>query len=98
MKDNSEPFYVGQYVRIREWNDMANEFEERDGTIKCRYTFLPEMRFLCGRTARITAMHNNSNRKIDLEDWNNSNGTGSYFFSTDMICPIEWGDVLLTVL
>lgn len=40
---------VGDLVRIREWDDMAAEFDfDDDENIDCNATFIKEMKSLCG--------------------------------------------------
>lgn len=48
-------FSVGDRVRIRQWDDMANEFGVNPrGSILCKFIFLDSMKFLCGREFIIT--------------------------------------------
>ena len=47
--------YVGQRVRIRDWDDMEKEFgSDGLGDIRCPATFTKHMKYLCGKTATIT--------------------------------------------
>lgn len=51
-------FTVGQKVRVRQWNDMAEEFGLNDyGYIDCPYEFIPMMEPLCGRVFTISYIH-----------------------------------------
>lgn len=45
-------FYPGDVCRIREWDDMAEEFGEDEelNEILCEFTFTDAMRYLCGKT------------------------------------------------
>ena len=84
MKNN---FKVGQKVRIRAWEDMEKEF----GTtycneIKCKFTFVHEMKHLCGRIATITNIDKDKQVGLDFED---KSGKICWAYSTDMIEPIN---------
>lgn len=73
-------YKVGDVVRIREWDDMENEFGlDDDGAIKCSGSFVISMKEFCGREGTIYDF-NGSYYKIvfDCEEksWN---------FSDDMI-------------
>lgn len=50
-------FHVGDVVRIRDWDDMAQEYGVRpDGLIDCpEYVFNPAMREHCGKQFTITS-------------------------------------------
>lgn len=41
-------FEVGDVCRIRQWDDMAEEFGVFDGEIECEFSFIEAMRCLCG--------------------------------------------------
>lgn len=43
-----EEIRVGDRLRIREWDDMADEFGIRNGEIQCDATFVQGMKRLCG--------------------------------------------------
>lgn len=45
---------VGDIVRIRKWDDMANDFDVIDGNIECEFSFINDMRKLCGLEFEIT--------------------------------------------
>lgn len=40
--------YVGQLVRIRDWDDMEKEFGCYEGNIQCMSCFIKSMKCLCG--------------------------------------------------
>lgn len=42
-------FNVGDRVRIRQWEDMAEEFGTDGDDIYCEATFVDGMRYLCGK-------------------------------------------------
>ncbi len=46
---------IGDWVRIRTWNDMETEFRlDVNGNIMCRSVFVKNMRYLEGREFQIT--------------------------------------------
>lgn len=53
-------FKVGDRVRIRQWDDMANEFGVNGifDFIQVSKHFTPRMKFLCGKECIITAKYN----------------------------------------
>lgn len=52
-------FQVGDIVRIREWDDMEDEFGvDFSGAIKCNGVFTPSMRYLCGLELQIASIDN----------------------------------------
>lgn len=83
-------FKVGQPIQIRDWNEMAEEFDVKDKSgmtiIYCRSHFTSDMFHLCGAKAVIT---NISGMSINLEFDANVKGETDWFFSFDMIKPIK---------
>lgn len=52
---SNDKFYIGQEVRIRDWDDMAQEFGvDSRGVIRCTFHFTPSMKVLCGMSFVIT--------------------------------------------
>lgn len=53
-------FQVGDLVRVREWDDMEEQYGRRewDGAIKTRYPFFNGLRRFCGKEFRITCIDN----------------------------------------
>lgn len=46
-------YQVGDVLRVRQWDDMANEFGYTNpchDEIKCLDIFVEEMKYLCGKT------------------------------------------------
>lgn len=41
-------FNAGDRVRVRQWEDMAEEFGMNGDNIDCDATFVDDMRYLCG--------------------------------------------------
>lgn len=80
-------FNVGDYVRIRQWGNMAKEFAVSSiGAILTPYGFTVDMRPLCGTYAEIVNLGLNGQVKLkffnckDLEDL-----TNTYSFDIGMI-------------
>lgn len=64
-------FQVGDVCRIRQWDDMAEEFGGgKDGwAIRCTGSFPKEMRYLCGQRFTIRDINGVSHRSVEgLED------------------------------
>lgn len=93
LAEPSEPvkeepkFKVGELVRIRQWNDMEEEFGiNREGTILTLHGFVVNMKPLCGKYAEIVGLGENGEVSLrffnckGLEDL-----TEFYLFDTDMI-------------
>ena len=85
--NNCKKFNVGNIVKIRSWEDMAEEFGTNSpGTINTRDGFLREMKPLCGKYAKIVRLDKNGEVKLKffnckgLEDL-----TEFYSFDIDMI-------------
>lgn len=78
-------FSVGDRIRFREWDDMAEEFGSHDGEIYCKFLFIRSMLHLCGTTATISSMHSRSG-EITLCDFE-IDGDTRFKFSVDMIEP-----------
>lgn len=54
-----QEFQVGDIVRIREWDDMADEFGViPNGAIRCNGIFTSNMRYLCGLELQIASIGN----------------------------------------
>ena len=72
---------VGDFVRIRQWKDMEDEFgtDSHSGDISCKFIFTKEMKSLCGKEFEIT--HITSSGRIDGHGF-------SYSISADMIEPV----------
>lgn len=75
-------FKIGDKVRIRNWEDMAEEFGTReDGHIPCNKTFTQGMKHLCGKEFEITELRAGGSVVSGLTD--------EYMISTDMIEPVS---------
>jgi hypothetical protein len=79
-------FKVGDRVRIRQWDDMENEFGlDFGGDIECRFSFTSEMKHLCGMVADITSI---DGERVYL-DFGDYKGNTSFSYSTDMLERID---------
>lgn len=75
-------FKVGELVRIRQWDDMAEELGT-DGTyIPCLANFVKEMKPLCGKYAEIVRLNGNL---VELKFFNCGGLITCWTYSTDMI-------------
>ena len=91
MSYKPEDFYVGQRIRIRGWDDMAEEFGCKiNGSIQCRLSFTRDMEYLCGAEATITDLWDGGDNvcRVELNDWGNVD-PGGFVFSTHMIEPVD---------
>ena len=81
-------FTVGELVRIRQWDDMEEEFGTRmSGSINCRYTFTEDMKPLCGKYAEIRDVRDDG--KVSLRFFNCEKEEVCWAFHTDMIEKVE---------
>ena len=93
LAESSEPvkeepkFKVGELVRIRQWDDMEEEFGiNREGTILTLHGFVVNMKPLCGKYAEIVGLGEND--KVGLKFFNCKgleDLTEFYLFDTDML-------------
>lgn len=84
-----DDFYVGQRVRIREWDDMLDEFgEANNGSIPRRCHFVPEMRDLCGMEYTIKSVDGIPGES-KVGDVSFEESVPEFIFSTDMIEPAD---------
>ncbi len=79
-------FKVGDRVRVREWDDMAEEFDHTAARINCKFGFIDDMRQYCGKIATIKKIIHGDIFKLVFDD---ESSCSSYIFSTDMIEPAE---------
>ena len=56
MRD--EDIHIGDVLRIRQWDDMANEFGINEcGDIDCRYCFTTTMIHMCGKQFTVSNIY-----------------------------------------
>ena len=89
LAEPSEPvkekptFKVGELVRIRQYDDMAEEFGTyRWGAIMCQCHFTEGMKPLCGKYAEIVRLKGSP---VELKFFNCDGLNTSWEYSTDMI-------------
>ena len=68
-------------VKIREWDDMKEEFGLIHNTIECNGGFVPEMRTLCGKEVEIIF-----DDKV-LDEWKETYTGSEWVISQDMVEP-----------
>lgn len=84
---------VGEKVRIRQWDDMAEEFGFNAIGIPCASSFVNDMKYLCGKEFTVTDV--SDARRINKygDKYYLVRGcTTSYTISSDMIEPIDMVD------
>ena len=89
-------FCVGEEVVIRDWDDMAEEFNggDEDRDIQCRSSFTTKMRYLCGEHAVITSIYaiyaDDKTACVDVR-WLNESLTHprEWSITTDMIRKLD---------
>ena len=75
-------FKVGELVRIRQWDDMAEELGTDGTCIPCLANFVKEMKPLCGKYAEIVRLNGNL---VELKFFNCGGLSTCWTYSTDMI-------------
>ena len=90
LAEPSEPvkekptFKVGELVRIRQWDDMVEEFgTDGYGSVACNYRFLDAMKPLCGKYAEIVRLDKDG--RVGLKFFNCDDLNTGWAYSTDMI-------------
>ena len=90
LAEPSEPvkekpkFKVGELVRIRQWDDIVEEFgTDGYGSVACNYRFLDAMKPLCGKYAEITRLDKDG--RVGLKFFNCEDLNTGWAFHTDMI-------------
>ena len=82
-----EDIRVGDRVRFRQWDDMAEEFgfeDEEGNRIDCLLTFTDAMRFLCGMTFTVSEVDYSSERIFFEEEFPDGR---NWYISADMLEP-----------
>lgn len=94
LAEPSEPvkeepkFKVGELVRIRQWDDMVEEFGTRDtGSVNCRCFFTESMKPLCGKYAEIKDLRVDG--IVFLRFFNCEKEEKCWSYSTDMIEKVD---------
>ena len=83
-------FKVGDIVKVRDWDDMVEEFGlTPNRNIDCKFYFTEKMRHLCGQTAKISGI---SGAVLHLTDLS-GNCINSWTFSDDMLELVKVTDL-----
>lgn len=81
---------VGERVRIRQWDDMADEFGFDAAGIPCASFFVNDMKHLCGKEFTVTAVSNTGRKNRYGDEYCLVRGcTNAYTISSDMIEDID---------
>lgn len=62
-------FKVGDLVRIREYDDLLEEYGYEDGEIATRYGFIEEMKYMCGKEFVIEYIEEDGEVKGHNDTW-----------------------------
>lgn len=89
-------FHIGDVVRIREWDDMVEEFDtetDDDGNeyIACTFSFVSEMRKYCGQEYTIESIMGQEVFFVNHEELLQRDDIGGWTWniSVDMIEPYQ---------
>lgn len=81
---------VGEKVRIRQWDDMAEQYGFDDVSILCGASFVNEMKYLCGKEFTVTSVSKIGRKNRYGDEYCLVNGcTARYTISSDMIESID---------
>jgi len=81
---------VGEKVRIRQWDDMAEEFGFDAVGIPCASSFVKDMKYLCGKEFTVTAVSKIGRKNRYGDEYCLISGcTSRYTISSDMIESID---------
>lgn len=84
-------YEIGDIVRIREWDDMAEEYGVVGSVIQVTHSFTKDMKCLCGKSATIrTKNPGNDMYFLFSEEFPEFD---EYVFSEKMFVPDEENDV-----
>lgn len=103
MSYSKDDFYIGQRVRVRDWDNMGGEYGIIGDVIDTPYHCFPSgMRPLCGKTAEIFDighLEREGAYRVWLCNWEDNNrnpttlvemtGFDTWAFSTAMFIPLE---------
>jgi len=87
----SSDIKLGGVYRIRQWEDMAEEFGEEDDTIPCTGAFVRGMRYLCGQEVEI--LHKSKGfggfEVVGVKYLNSIHNSRDWTITPDMLEPCE---------
>lgn len=79
-----EDIKIGDRLRVREWEDMAEEFGYEGCDIACDLTFTQDMEYMCGMPFTVEAISSDMRRFFSEE------GIEEHWsISADMLEPLE---------
>lgn len=79
-----EDIIIGDRLRVREWEDMAEEFGYEGDEIACDLTFTQDMEYMCGMPFTVEAISSDMRRFFSKE------GIEEHWsISADMLEPLE---------
>lgn len=93
MRD--EDIHIGGVLRIRQWDDMANEFGINAlGSIDCRCCFTTEMIHMCGTQFTVKNIYKDNCGICyrSFEGGENERPFGHWYISADMLEPFAEDD------
>lgn len=79
-----EDIKIGDRLRVREWEDMVEEFGDDGYDIACDLTFTQGMRYMCGMPFTVEEISSDSRRFFSKEGIENH-----WSISADMLEPLE---------
>lgn len=78
-------FNVGDVCRVRQWDDMFEEFGGNDSYIDCDFAFVDSMKYMCGRLFTIASIEKHELGLL-CRSVEGIEGTGtSWYVGTDML-------------
>lgn len=84
-----QDIHVGDRLRIRQWDDMADEYGLNDwGEIKCKLVFVDPMRDLCGIEFTVDEISDDG----EVVDADPDSPLHNWRISADMCEPVETCD------
>lgn len=84
---------VGEKVRIRQWDDMAEKFGVDAIGILCGASFVNDMKYLCGKEFTVTDVSNTGRINKYGDKYYLVRGcTTRYTISSDVIEPVDMVD------
>lgn len=79
-----EDIKIGDRLRVREWEDMAEEFGDDGYDIACDLIFMQDMRYMCGMPFTVEEISTDSRMFFSKEGIENN-----WSISADMLEPLE---------
>lgn len=89
-------FKIGDLVRVRQWKDMAEEFGmDSFDAIQLKYSFPPEMRYLCGCVAVVEEINDENADEGEVElIFTDGVNSSTWMFCLDMLEPLAPEELL----